>query len=103
MRVARLISVYWTFYRTNALSSLLLSVIGLVLIWFGKDGFIGLIFLLKLLCFALLFLFTEFIIPSKQRYYFQNLGLSTSRLWLICILTDLSVFMLLLYLIKNLQ
>ena len=94
MRIVKTIELLWTFYKSFLFVSLFFTALGLQLTWkYGFSVFWNVLWL-KLATLALTWFFTnEF--KSKEYYYYHNLGLSKTLLWVTIILFDLAVFILL--------
>ncbi len=85
------IKLIWLFYKSFLLASSVITVCCLALFW--KNGFsvfIG-IFWFKIITLGLIFYFiNEY--KSKEYYYYQNLGISKTLLWISILTFDFTLF-----------
>jgi hypothetical protein len=89
-----------TFYRSYFFASFLVSLTLLYLFWEYGYAIFATLFWGKL---ATLFIIYNFIrsYKSKEFYYYQNLGISKKILWATTLIFDISLFLLLIFLVNK--
>jgi len=92
MQLFKTIRLIWTFYRSFALVSLLITMSCVKVIWETGFGWFGLLFWGKLATLGLLFYFINSY-KHKEYYYYQNLGVSKVQLWASTLLFDFCLFL----------
>jgi O-antigen/teichoic acid export membrane protein len=100
MQLKKAIRLYWTFYKSFFISSLLITIICLQLIWkYGIGVYFG-VFWLKVISFVFIFYFIN-TYKKGEFYYYQNLKISKLSLWAYTLTFDFLLFLFLLFQINN--
>lgn len=92
MKTLRLIL---TFYKSFALTSLLLTLVCLYfIIEYGQNGIhiLQYLFWFKLLSMAAIYYFVDSY-KEAEFYYYKNLGLTKQKLWIPILIFDFSIFL----------
>ena len=102
MPLFKTIRLFWTFYRSILLASVITNTYCLLILWkYGYGSFFGL-FWLKVIVLGFSFYFIN---SNKKReyYYYYNLGMSRFRLWSVILAVDFAVFIFLIILTHYVQ
>jgi hypothetical protein len=102
MHLIKAVRLFYTFYKSFALASLLVTSCCLVLFWqYGLGIIVGLLWF-KAATLAVLFYFVH-LYKQKEYFYYQNLGLSKRLLWFATLGFDFTLFIFLLTQVHHLQ
>lgn len=92
MQFVRTVRLFWTFYRNFFLAAWLMTGCCLYIFWtHGFSVFSGIVWL-KTATFVLTFLFINSY-KQKEYYYYHNLGLSKTLLWVVTLTFDFLLFL----------
>ena len=92
MKLYKTVRLLWTFYRSFALASVVITICCLKLLWDFDFLIFGMLFWFKIATLGLLFYFIDNY-KRNHYYYYQNLGLSRSVLWAATMGFDLFLFL----------
>lgn len=101
-RLFTIIRLTWTFYRNFLLLSAIITALCIRAFWiYGFASFFG-IFWCKVLTLGLTYYFVN-TYKKKEYYYYQNLGVAKTLLWVVTLSFDFILFLLLLIFTYHLQ
>ncbi|OLY92793.1 hypothetical protein SAMN05444008_10235 [Cnuella takakiae] len=92
MQPIKTIRLIWTFYRSFFFASLVINAFCLSIFWkYGFSAYSGL-FWLKIASLAFIYNFINNY-KRKEYYYYQNLGIPKTRLWVVTLTFDFILFL----------
>jgi hypothetical protein len=95
MNFTKILRLLLTFYKNFFFFSFLITLVCMVLMWEYGMSIFTVLFWLKLSTLGLAFIFINSY-KSKEFYYYQNLGLSRTFLWVSTLGFDFSLYIFLL-------
>lgn len=94
------ISIIWIFYRSFILISLIITASCLRAFWLFQFKVFFTIFWFKIITLAITYYFVD-VYKRKEYYYYQNLGISKTKLWTVTLGVDFALFISLIILVYN--
>jgi len=101
MKILKIISLVWTFYRSFIFASLLITASCIGLFWEYGLSIFAILFWFKVATLGVTYYFINSY-KYREYYYFQNLGISKTLLWAATISFDLFLFVLFIFQIYKL-
>ena len=98
LKIARLIG---SFYKSFSFFSLLMTACCVILFWEYHFNIFAILFWLKVATGGITFIYINGY-KSNEYYYYQNLGVSKTKLWSGSLIFDFSIFILLIYITSKL-
>jgi hypothetical protein len=92
------INITCTFYRNFILLSLIITASCLRAFWLFQFKVFFTIFWFKIITLAITYYFVD-VYKRKEYYYYQNLGISKTKLWTVTLGVDFALFVLLIILV----
>ena len=92
------INIIWIFYRSFFLLSLIITASCLRAFWLFQFKVFFTFFWFKIITLAITYYFVD-VYKRKEYYYYQNLGISKTKLWTVTLGVDFALFVLLIILV----
>lgn len=91
MQLFKTTSIIWTFYKSFILASTAITICCLYFFYQYGFGIFATLFWFKIITLGLIFYYINSY-KSKEFYYYQNLGISKTLLWITTFIFDFSLF-----------